>query len=38
MAILSSILAWKVAWRVDPGGIESIGSKRDVTEYTHNLN
>ena len=28
MAIHSSILAWKIPWTEDPGGLQSIGSQR----------
>ena len=28
MAIHSNILAWKISWAEQPGGIESIGSQR----------
>ena len=28
MATHSSILAWKISWTVDPGGLQSIGSQR----------
>ena len=28
MAIHSSILAWRISWAEQPGGIESIGSQR----------
>ena len=28
MATHSSILAWKIPWREEPGGLESMGSKR----------
>ena len=29
MATLSSILAWKIPWTVEPGGLPSIGLQRD---------
>ena len=38
MATHSSILAWRIPWPEKPGGLESIGSQRDMTEatlYTH---
>ena len=28
MATYSSILAWKVPWTVEPGGLQSLGSQR----------
>ena len=28
MATRSNILAWKIPWTEDPGGLESMGSKR----------
>ena len=28
MAARSSILAWKIPWREEPGGIQSMGSQR----------
>ena len=28
MATLSSILAWRLPWTEEPGGLESMGSKR----------
>ena len=38
MATHSSILAWKIPWTEDPGGIQSTGSQGDMnegTEHTH---
>ena len=38
MAIHSSILAWKVPWTEEPGGLQSIGSRRvehDWSDLTH---
>ena len=32
MATQSSILAWKIPWTERPGGFQSMGSQRDVTE------
>ena len=33
MAIYSSILAWKIPWTEEPGGLQSMGSPRmDTTE------
>ena len=28
MAIHSSILAWRIAWIEEPGGLQSVGSQR----------
>ena len=28
MAIDSSILAWRISWTEEPGGLKSVGSKR----------
>ena len=28
MAIHSSILAWRISWREEPGGLQSMGSQR----------
>ena len=39
MATYSSVLAWKIPWTEEPGGLQSRGSKRVgnnlVTEHTH---
>ena len=32
MAIHSSILAWRIPWTEEPGGLQSIGWERDMTE------
>ena len=32
MATHSSILAWRIPWTKEPGGLQSIGSQRDSTE------
>ena len=29
MAIHSSILAWRIPWTEDPGGLQSMGSQRE---------
>ena len=29
IATYSSILAWRIPWTEDPGGLQSIGSQRD---------
>ena len=35
MATHSSILAWKIPWREEPGGLQSTGSeKSDTNEHT----
>ena len=35
MAPHSSILAWRIPWTEEPGGLQSIGSHRmDMTEAT----
>ena len=35
MATHSSILAWKIPWTEEPGGIQGIGSQRvGLTEHT----
>ena len=39
MAIHSSILAWKIPWTEETGGLQSVGSQRvgyDWTTYTTN--
>ena len=34
----SSILAWKIPWTEEPGGLQPMGYKEsDITEHTHNL-
>ena len=39
MATCSSILAWKTAWRGEPGGLQFVGSQKvrhdQVTEHTY---
>ena len=39
MATHSSILAWKIPWTEEPGGLQSMGSRRvsDMTEQLHFL-
>ena len=32
MATHSSILAWRIPWTEEPGGLQSMGSQRDTTE------
>ena len=35
MAIHSSILAWKIPWTEECGGLQSMGSQRGLTEHMH---
>ena len=38
MAIHSCILAWKIPWTEEPGGLQSVGfAESDTTEYTSYL-
>ena len=41
MATYSSILAWKIPWTGEPGGLQSVGSQElDMTEHrahTHSI-
>ena len=30
----SSVLAWRIPWTEEPGGLQSTGSQRDTTEVT----
>ena len=32
MATNSSILAWRIPWTEEPGGLQSVGSESDTTE------
>ena len=32
MATHSSILAWRIPWTEEPGGLQSVGSQSDMTE------
>ena len=34
-ATYSSILAWKIQWTEEPGGLRSTGSQRETTEATY---
>ena len=36
MATHSSILAWKIPWTVEPGGLQSTGSQESDTENVQN--
>ena len=39
MATHSSILAWRIPWTEEPGGLQSMGSQEsDTTEQLHNDN
>ena len=35
MAIYSSILAWKIPWTEEPGGLQSVGSQRVRLDWAH---
>ena len=35
MASHSSALAWRIPWREEPGGLQSMGSQSDTTERLH---
>ena len=37
MGARSSILAWKIPWTEEPGGLQSTGSKRDTNEQLSTL-
>ena len=38
MATDSSILAWRISWTEEPGGLQSMGHKEsDTTEQAHRL-
>ena len=34
MATHSSVLAWRIPWKEESGGLQSIGLQRDTTEAT----
>ena len=34
MATLSSILAWRIPWTEEPGGLESMGSQKSRTQLS----
>ena len=38
MATHSSILAWRIPWTEDPGGLQSAGLQKDTTERLNNNN
>ena len=35
MAAHSSILAWEIPWTEEPGGLQSMGSKKESHTHTH---
>ena len=37
MATHSSILAWEIPWREEPGGLQSVGWQKSQTQLRHNL-
>ena len=37
MATLSSILARRIPWTEEPGGLQSMGSQRDMTEAPEHI-
>ena len=39
MATHSSILAWRIPWMEDPGGLQSMGSQSQtrLSDFTHSL-
>ena len=37
MAKHSSILTWRIPWTEEPGGLQSIGPQRDMTEVTEHI-
>ena len=36
MAIHSSILAWRIEWTEEPGGLQSMGSQKNKVQPTDN--
>ena len=34
MVILSSILAWEIPWTEEPGGLQSMGSHKSLTQLS----
>jgi len=34
MATYSSILAWRIPWTVEPGGLQSMGSQKSQTQLS----
>ena len=37
MVTHSSILAWRIPWTEEPGGLQSTGSQMDMTESTYTI-
>ena len=37
MATHSSILAWRIPWTEEPGGLQSVESQSDMIEQRHSL-
>ena len=37
MATHTSILAWKIPWTKEAGGLQSMGLQRDTIERTHTI-
>ena len=37
MATQSSILAWRIPWTEEPGGLQSLGSESDTTEHNADI-
>ena len=35
MTTHSNILAWRIPWPEEPGGLQSVGSQSDTTEVTY---
>ena len=35
MATHPSILAWKIPWTEEPGGLQSMGLQRDMTQWLY---
>ena len=33
----SSILAWRIPWTEEPGGLQSLGSESDTTEHSAHI-
>ena len=39
MVTHSNMLAWKIPWTDEPGGVQSMGSRElDMSEYAHTRN
>ena len=38
MATHSSILAWRIPWTEEPGGLQSMGSQKSQTNWANNTN